>query len=101
MGKFQAVPVSELKGKRRLKPEDQAKFDELKGYVEGLAKGQAGIYECDAGEEPKKVRNLLRKVAAAVNNPLRIQVEGSKVIFIPKAEATVVRRRKGGEETSP
>lgn len=98
MGKFQAVPVSELKGKRRLKPEDQAKFDALKGYVEGLAKGQAGIYECDPGEDPKKVRNLLRKVAAVANHPLRIQLEGSRVIFIPKAKATVVRRRTGGEE---
>lgn len=99
MGKFQTVPVSELKGKRRLKPEDQAKFDELRGYVEGLAKGQAGIYECDPGEDPKRIRNLLRKVAAGANTPLRIQLEGSKVVFIPKAELTVVRRRKGAEET--
>jgi len=100
MGKFQAVPASELKGKRRLKPEDRAKFDELRGYVEGLAKGQAGIYECDPGEDPKKVRNLLRKVARATNNPLRIQLEGARVIFLPKADATVVRRRKGGQEAS-
>lgn len=98
MGKFQAVPVSDLKGRRRLKPEDQAKFDELKGYMEGLAKGQAGIYECDPGEDPKKVRNLLRKVASASNTPLRIQLEGARVIFLPKADATVVRRGKGGEE---
>lgn len=101
MGKFQAVPVSELKGKRRLKPEEQAKFDELKGYVEGLAKGQAGIYECDPGEDSKKIRNLLRRVSTTANIPLRIQLEGSKIVFIPKAELTVVRRRKGGEETSP
>lgn len=87
-----------LKGKRRLKPEDQAKFEELKGYVESLAKGQAGVYECDPGEDPRKVRNLLRRVAAASNNLLRIQLEGSRVIFIPRAEATVVRRRKGAEE---
>lgn len=100
MGKFQAVPVSELKGRRRLKPEDLAKFEELRGYVEGLAKGQAGIYECDPGEDPKKIRNLLRKVAGATNNPLRIQLEGSKITFIPKAGMTVVRRRKGGKETS-
>ncbi len=43
MGKFQVVSTAELRPKKRLKPEDQAKFDELKGYVKSMSKVQAGI----------------------------------------------------------
>jgi hypothetical protein len=97
MGTFRTVSVAELRAKR-LKPADQAKFNELKGYVEGLEKGQAGVYECDPGEDVGRIRKLLRMVAGVIGIRLRIKVDGPQVVFVPKAEAKVVRRGKGEDE---
>lgn len=64
-----------------------------------LIQGAGGVDECDPGVAPGKVRRLLRNVALATGTALRIQLDGSRIVFIPKEEAKVVHRRKDGEDT--
>ncbi len=98
MPKFDIVAIEEATAKSASTGKSAQMLQEYLGYIDQLAKGQAGRLVANAGETTATVRRRLGDAARAAGHKLTIRRVGDEVYFWterPRAENGRRRRGKG------
>ncbi len=104
MPKLDVIPIEEARGKTASESASVRKraqiLQEYLGYIDQLAKGQAGKLVANAGETTATVRRRLGDAARAAGRKLTIKRAGDEIYFWAERRRPANGRRRRGRGAS-
>ena len=100
MPKLDVIPIEEARVKTASGGKRAQILKEYLGYIDQLAKGQAGRLVANAGETAATVRRRLGDAARAAGHKLTIRRAGDEVYFWTEGRRAENGRRRRGRGAS-
>ena len=100
MPKLDIVPIEEARGKTASEGKRAQMLQEYRGYIDQLAKGQAGRLVASAGETTATVRRRIGAAARSAGHRLTIRRAGDEIYFWAERRRSANGRRRRGRGAS-